>query len=462
MQATIVAKIGNNVINLLGKFANQIGEKVNFIKRRDKAKITPDAFCKVVILGYLLDIKLSLQGLAQLFKQEGIEISKQAVHERFNPAAVELMKGLFKESLGRFKIAESVVIDLLQPFSSIKILDSSTIALPPHMKELYKGCGGIGPEAALKIQTLLDYGNGQIEDIMITEGRKNDQSFKGHLDQIEEGALYLQDLGYFNVASFDKLAQNKAYFISRLFTQTALYDVNKERIDLARKLRESGLFFTMDVLLSKKHKVPVRLIVQRLSDENAAISARKIRINARKHGNTPTQETLAYAGWSICVTNVPKEMLKAEQVYLLYSVRWHIELFFKLCKQEAGIATIRSKKTDRILCEIYARLIGVMMVLYISWPVRWELGGERELSFPKAYQCLRKKITEFFKALNSLYRLKLFLQEFLSDLQDFAMKDIKRRKPATHQKLMASTGQKALGQKLAPHQELMGDVSCQA
>lgn len=180
MQATIVAKIGNNVINLLGKFANQIGEKVNFIKRRDKAKITPDAFCKVVILGYLLDIKLSLQGLAQLFKQEGIEISKQAVHERFNPAAVALMKGLFKESLGRLKIAQSVVIDLLQPFSSIKILDSSTIALPPHMKALYQGCGGIGPQSALKIQTLLDYGNGQIEDMTITEARKNDQSFKGH------------------------------------------------------------------------------------------------------------------------------------------------------------------------------------------------------------------------------------------------------------------------------------------
>ena len=218
----------------------------------------------------------------------------------------------------------------------------------------------------------------------------------------------------------------------------------------------------MDVLLSKKHKVPVRLIVQRLSDENTAISARKIRENARKQGNTPTQETLAYAGWSICVTNIPKEMLKAEQIYLLYSVRWHIELFFKLCKQEAGVATIRSKKTDRILCEIYARLMGVMMVLYISWPVRWELGAERELSFPKAYPCLRKKITEFCKALNSLYRLKLFLDKFLSDLQDFAMKDIKRKKPATHQKLMVSTGQKALGRKLSSHQKLMESISCAA
>ena len=74
-------------------------------------------------------------------------------------------------------------------------------------------------------------------------------------------------------------------------------------------------------------------------------------------------------------------------------------------------------------------------------------------------QSVVKRISEFFKALNSLYRLKLFLNEFLSDLEDFAMKDIKRKNPATHQKLMASTGQKALGQKSASHQKLMRGIS---
>ena len=459
MQERIVSKIGNNVINLLSLTAKKIGKKVDFIKRRDKAKIAPDVFSKVLILGYLSDIKISLHGLSQLFKQEGVKVSKQAVHERFNPAAVELMKGLFKESFDQLKNAQSVVIELLQPFSSIKILDSSTIALPSHMKELYKGCGGVGPEATLKIQTLLDYGNGQIEDITITDGRKNDQSFKRHLEKIEEGALYLQDLGYFDSESLSKLHKNKAYFISRLFTQTALYDINGERLDLAKKLQKSGRFFTIDVFLSKQHKVPVRLIIQRLSEAAMATSIRKIRENAQRHGKTPTKATLNFSGWSICVTNIPKEMLKEEQVYLLYAVRWQIELFFKLCKKEAGVAKIRSKKTDRILCEIYARLIGVMLLLYMSWPVRWEVGGEHELSFPKAYQCLRKRTAGFFKALSSLYRLKLFLKDFLSDLQAFAMKDIKRKNPATHQKLMASTGQKVLGVKLAPYQKLMWDVS---
>lgn len=155
-----------------------------------------------------------------------------------------------------------------------------------------------------------------------------------------------------------------------------------------------------------------------------------------------SQETVNFAKWSMCITNIPEDMLKDEQAYLLYSLRWQIELLFKLFKQDAGIDKIRGKKGDRILCELYAKLICIMMLLHLCFPIRWQ--GERELSFSKAYQFLRKNVEAFFKALCSLSQFKLFLKTFLYELQNFAMKDIKRKKPATHQKLMNATGQKVL------------------
>lgn len=442
MQGKTISKVGNTVINLFSSVADKISGQVNFIRRKDKAKLTAKTFFKVLILGCLSKTTTSLEEMCLLFKEEKVKISKQGLHQRFNTQAANLMKRLFEESITRFKTEQNAVIDLLKPFSGVKILDSSTIALPPHMKKLYCGCGGSGPEAALKLQAMFDYVKGHLDDITLTDARKNDQGFKGHLDQIEKEALYLQDLGYFDIESFIKLQKGGAYYISRHFNQTALFDKHGQRVDLISFMQESSSFFTKEIWIGRKDKIPVRMIGYLLPDSDAEKRVWRIKENARRHGKTPKQETLNLAKWSICITNVPIEILKDEQVYLLYSLRWQIELFFKLCKQEAGIDKIKSKKTNRVLCEIYARLICVTMLLYICSPVRWQ--KENEISFSKAYNCMRKNMPKFFEALGSIYRLQIFLKKFLGDLQEFGMKDIKRKKPATHQRLMGATGQEML------------------
>ena len=132
-----------------------------------------------------------------------------------------------------------------------------------------------------------------------------------------------------------------------------------------------------------------------------------------------------------------------EQVYLVYSLRWQIELLFKLCKSEAGIDKVSGKKTDRILCELYAKMINVVMLLYLCFPIRWQ--EHQELSFYKAYKALKLKGTEFFTALKSIYRLKEFIKILISDLKDFSLKDCNRRKRLlAHQQVMKATGQEVL------------------
>lgn len=128
---------------------------------------------------------------------------------------------------------------------------------------------------------------------------------------------------------------------------------------------------------------------------------------------------------------------------MVYSLRWQIELFFKLCKSEAGIDKISGKKPDRILCEIYAKLICIVTLLYLCFPMRWH--ENQELSFYKAYKELKLRAGDFFKALKSLYRLIEFIKTFFSDLKDFALKDKYRRKRRlAYQKLMDTTGQEVL------------------
>ena len=442
MQGQNLSKIGATVISFFNKTIQKFGRTFKFVKRR--SKLTAKAFAESLITGCLSNPNVSLEDMCRLVKKRGIKISKQGLHQRFNQEATELMKNLFTESLQRFKTENKCVIDLLKPFSTINILDSSGISLPDNLKDLYQGFGGgSSPEAGLKIQLLFNYIDGHIEEIAITDARKPDQCFKDYLRGIKKDGLYLQDLGYFDIDSFISIQAKGGYFVSRYLQQTKLFDEENQVIDLLKMLRKSGSNLSKKVCLRKKNnKIQVRLIASLLADKDYEKRLRKINQAARKKGRIPTQETLELAKWSIFITNIPKETLSDEKVYLVYSLRWQIELFFKVCKSKVGVDKINGKNANRVQCEIYAKLICIVILMYFCIPERWQ--ENQELSFFKAYSQLQQCSSDFFRALDSLYRLLKFLKGFMSDLKDFALKEKPRKRSGTYQNMMNATGQGVL------------------
>jgi len=426
MQGKNVSKICNVVMKFFKKAVLKIDKSVKFVKRR--SKMNAKLFAEVLISGCLSDPTISLERLCKLIKNRGVKITKQGLHQRFNEEAAALMQTLFQESLDQFKTEKCDMLDLLKPFSSVKMIDSTSISLPSNLKNLYKGAGGLGSDAGLKIQVLFNYLHCQVSQITITGGCENDQSFDGHLNDIEKDTLYLQDLGYFKLKSFATIIDKNAYFISRYLNPTTVFDERNAPIDLMRELQQAGTYFAKKIWLGQKKKIEVRLIASRLPDVDYEKRIYKLKKSAQKRGRIPKKETLELARWSIYITNVPEDMLNKEQVYLMYSLRWQIELLFKLCKGEAGLAKVSGKTPSRIFCEIYAKMICIVMLLYFCFPFRWK--EMQEISFQKAYRALKLRALDFFKALTSPYQLRKFIQAFLSDILEFAFKDnyrIKRR-----------------------------------
>ena len=64
--------------------------------------------------------------------------------------------------------------------------------------------------------------------------------------------------------------------------------------------------------------------------------------------------------------------LTSRQVLALLRVRWQVELLFKLWKSHAKVDEWRSHNPWRILCEIYAKLIGLVLSHWLFavslWP----------------------------------------------------------------------------------------------
>ena len=433
-----LSKIGRVVRNFFFAKAGITGKAVQFEKR--KSKLNSQLFVETLISAYLSDTQASLERMCAFIKEKGVKITKQGLHQRFNAHAVELMSQLLKVALSNFRSANRPVLDLLNYFSSVYQLDSSAVSLPESMKELFKGCGGNASESGLKLQVLFNYMQGEVKSLTFTDGRASDQGFREHLNTIEKGALYLQDLGYFRVDSFKKIANEGAYFLSRYLAPTTVYSEEGERIDLLKLLSNSGGYLVKKVWLGKTEGLQIRLIAHRLPDTEVEKRLRKLHADAKKKGRTPIEETLLFARWSIYITNAPESILADEHIHEVYTLRWQIELFFKLAKSEAGIDKGNGKKSNRILCELYAKLICVVLLLYLVFPERWQ--KNQEVSLSKACKQLQKYALTFFKALDSPYRFTQFLRAFLSDIKSFALKDRYRKKRrATYHKLMDAAGQ---------------------
>ena len=409
------------IFNFLNKEAYIRGKECGFTQRR--SKVTAPSFIKALVIGSLTP-HFSLEQFGSLLKEQKISVTKQGVHARFNAATAHWLQELSSACLNHFKIEKLAAINGLKGFSHINIVDSSTISLPSVFNTLFKGSGGSASDAAMKIQVMFDYLEGQIKAFALTRGCDNDQGFDDYFREVEKDALYLMDLGYFKLSSFKKIIDGSAFFVTRFRTKTTVFTMNNKPIDLLKTLSNAGAIFSQQVLLGIKDKVPVRIVATRLPSEIAEQRRKKLKEGLRRRGMKPSKESLALQSWSIYITNTQPTQITDEEVHRTYTLRWQIELFFKLSKSLMKINRIRSHKSARLLIEIYGKFITMMLLFLLCNPSRLH---NKKISFYKACSLLFSKSGHLAQAFVSLYRLKQFIANFFEHLSLFAIKETKNK-----------------------------------
>ena len=111
--------------------------------------------------------------------------------------------------------------------------------------------------------------------------------------------------------------------------------------------------------LGEVHRLPARLLAVRGPQAVADERRRRLWAVARKKGCMVSARRLALAAWIMLVTNVPSDRLTVREV--LGRTRWQIELLFKLWKSHGRVDESRSLKPWRILCEVYAKLLAMVV-----------------------------------------------------------------------------------------------------
>lgn len=141
-----------------------------------------------------------------------------------------------------------------------------------------------------------------------------------------------------------------------------------------------------------------RLLAVRVPHRVAEARRAKIRAEAKREGETPSARKLALAAWTLLVTNAPPDVLAIRDALVLARARWQIELLFKLWKNEGRIDEWRSADPDRIRCELYAKLIAVVIQHWVLLVGCWVF---LDRSLTQAAQTVRERAICLTQALDS-------------------------------------------------------------
>jgi hypothetical protein len=400
--------------------------------------MTGAVFLQSVVFGFEEQPDAGLTDLTGTSEDLGVAISKQGLQGRIQQA-VPFLQEMFDQGLRLFRHTLPLDLAVLKQFAGIFITDSTVVALPEALRDEFAGCGGSGAEAAVKLQLTFELLYGAMEAVEWEAGRSPDQAYSGHVRHIRPGALYLSDLGYFVVQRLQAIDQQHAYFLSRLDLQTAVFDTQTgERLDLLAWLRQqTQTRVDTEWLVGAREKLRCRVIVVQLPQEVADRRRQKAQENAARKGRTLSPRHLELLGWNIYVTNVPAGMLTLRQVLVMYSVRWQIELIFKVWKSQCALDRVAGRHRERILTELYAKLIGVVVTHFLIAPFR---AVERELSAVKVQHIVRRYALRVALSLNSLEQLVAVLDQLLTRCLKAALKDKRRKRPSTLRKLAIGVG----------------------
>lgn len=372
----------------------------------------------------------------------GLDVSSTAVEKRLRAGQplTDFLRQALEQALRQAVSARPSDAELLQSFTAVFVGDSSTIALPDDLADLFPGCGGSekASRAALKLQVLWDLKTGRLQQLEITAGKASDVRSGIAVGDADAGTLLVYDLGYFDVERFARLDRQKARFVSRVQHGTAVYEEDGKALDLRAYLRDqpTGLVDRM-ILLGATVRLACRLVALRVPEEVANRRRQQAREKAQKHGRgEPSAEYLELLGWSLFVTNAAADALTWQAVIVLYRARWQIELLFKLWKSHNGLDRLRVGATALPpLTVFYAKLLGVLVQHWLLLALAWHLAGR---SLVRVARRLRDWLGALLGVLEDRGQLEKMLRRLRSRVKRLGRVK-KRKKNPSHAQLLEDT-----------------------
>jgi hypothetical protein len=365
-----ITDLAEAIQRLMTVTANRLGRETGFIQR--ERVLTGGKFAQTVVFGLMGNPAATRDELAQAAATVGVNISTPGLDKRFTPQAATFLLALLQAAVEQVVRADEEAVSIFAHFNGVYVEDCSTITLPDTLAPVWAGCGGAGPAAGVKMAVEIDLKQGQLRGPFLYDGRTHDQRTAVHGRALPPGALRLMDLGFFDLDTLAADSAQDVYWFSRLKAGTSLYTEQGEPLDLVAWLKGSAVeALDLTISLGAQHRLPCRLMALRVPPGVVGRRRKRLLEDARRKGRPVSPERLALVGWTLYITNAPPTLISLSQAPVVGATRWQIEILFKVWKSDGRIDEARTAAPWRLLCELYAKLIALLIQHWLLLVSGW-------------------------------------------------------------------------------------------
>jgi hypothetical protein len=385
-----------------------LARETKFVQRR--SKLTGHIFLITYTFAMSLYANPTLEQLSSLLDQVlerfHEDISREGLHQRINDSAVAFFEAMLAQAI-HISLPSGSTLKLVAQFVEVIVVDSTSFQVPANLAHLFGGSGGSASTAAIKIRFGYDLKSGRFF-YRIQGGKTPDNRHgNGIVEEVRPGALRLSDLGFFNLQGFWELAQKGAYYLSRMKTGVNLYHRTDDGDFLLWDLVQfvthlsQGRHELVVYLRYESTFLKTRLIVEPVPDKVVRQRIRRMKRQCQRKGRSFPPDFKILASVNTYITNAPKTHLPSQWCRLLYSIRWQIELIFKLWKSNFALECVAGIRKERVLCTLYAKLLCIFVTSKLVFWVRNEVWNtrKRELSEFRAVKVLQTYLADVSQAL---------------------------------------------------------------
>lgn len=212
----------------------------------------------------------------------------------------------------------------------VRLIDSSPIPLG----KLFDWAKSNGRIRGMKMHVVYDPNADCPRCVEVTDANVNDVEI-GRQVEIEAGATYVFDKGYYHFGWWKKINDAKALFVTRVKSNTRLRATKRRYV---RKVYGDGFKILEDaeVVLTSK------------GDSRLPIPLRRIKVKRDKGGT---------------ITLITNDLDRtAVEIAQLYKTRWQIELLFRWIKQHLDIRKFLGVNENAIRLQVLAAMIAYLLL----------------------------------------------------------------------------------------------------
>lgn len=343
-----------NALNLFtGPEVEDIARQTRFCRRSPRAiAALPFALCCA-----LASVVEGKRGFASVWRLlaigAGIEVARSAVTQRFDEDSARFMEALFVLAISRLRQPSCPeMLSKLERFRQVLADDSTVLQLSPLLGKLFPATRTNSVEAAGKVHVRADLLGRRVLDVVVTGERESDVAV-GRTQPVAAGTLRIRDLGYNDYDDFARTVKAHGHFLSRLKAGAApkIVKVRHGLCNAAALVRNGVRFNEMLEIDAVKSRTTIDFDAEFPTKRYGRVVFRVVGVLHR--------ETSTYHFY---VTSLPADEFSPEEIRVLYSLRWAIELMMKLLKSSCHLDHVDTSNPGALRTHIYASLLASVIL----------------------------------------------------------------------------------------------------